>query len=502
MTDESFDVLIVGAGLSGIGAACHLQRRCPDHTWAILEARGSIGGTWDLFRYPGVRSDSDLYTFGYSFRPWTGDSTFASGDAIRQYVEDTAEEHGITPHIQFRSRVVCANWNSRTSRWELDVRHGVEGETRRLQCRFLFLCAGYYRYLRGHTPDFPRMKDFQGRIVDPQRWPQNFDFTDQKVVIIGSGATAVTLLPAMAQQAAHVTMLQRSPTYILPLPSKDLIAALLHRVLPEKMAYWLTRAKNVCIMTAMYQFARILPYPTKDLIRLFIRWHLGSDFDVDRHFEPTYAPWDQRLCIAPDGDFFQALKQPSASIVTDYIRSFTESGILLQSGGQLDADVVVMATGLELQAAGGMTLKIDGRPQATSQLISYRGMMLAPLPNLAVAQGYVNASWTLKVDLICERVCRILNHMQRKGYVRCVPVPPADLETSPGMPLTSGYVQRAISQLPRQGNRSPWITYQNYFWDLLKMRWTRLEDGALQFFREPDPQEPTTASADQTDETS
>lgn len=485
MADSSFDVLIVGAGISGIGAACHLQDRCPDRTWAILEARQRIGGTWDLFRYPGVRSDSDLYTFGYAFRPWSGESTFASGDDLRNYVVETASERGITRHIQFGRRVVAANWNSQTARWELDVRYGIEGETERMECRFLMLCSGYYRYERGHVPEIPGLKDFEGDVLDPQRWPESFDSTGKKIVIIGSGATAVTLLPAMAEHAEHVTMLQRSPTYILGLPAKDHIAGLLHRLLPKKLAYRLTRLKNVFIMTAMYQFSRHFPDMMSALIRRLIRWQLGSDFDVDRHFEPTYAPWDQRLCIAPDGDFFQALKKPSADVVTDYIRRITKSGILLQAGGELEADAIVLATGLELQTAGGMRLRIDGRPQDPSRMIVYRGMMLAPLPNLAVAQGYINASWTLKIDLICKRVCRILNHMDRKGYAYCVPVPPADLETSPSMALSSGYVQRAVSRMPRQGNKSPWVSHQNYYRDALAMRWSRLEDGALQFFREP-----------------
>lgn len=498
MTVESFDVLIVGAGLSGIGAAHHLQTRCPDKTYAILESRDNIGGTWDLFRYPGVRSDSDMYTFGYAFRPWTEGRVFADGDNIRNYVRQTAEDAGITDHLQFGQRVVSCNWISHSSRWELDVRDMKTGSTRQMTCRFLVLCSGYYRYDRAHEPDIPGRDDFGGDILIPQHWPQGYDYSGKRVVIIGSGATAVTLLPAMAEQAASVTMLQRSPTYIGAIPSRDLIAIALRWLLPSRLAHQVIRGKNIVLITLFYQMSRRCPGLVKWLLHRYIRRELGDDVDIVRHFTPHYEPWDQRFCIAPDGDFFQTLKEGKASVVTDHIDRITETGIALKSGDHLDADMIVMATGLEMQIAGGMDMRLDGQTVDPADCISYRGMMLAPFPNLAVALGYTNNSWTLKIDLTCERVCRLLHYMDRHQYASCVPVPPDDLETAPLMNLTSGYVMRKADDLPKQGTRPPWRVYQNYFQDMLTIRYGKLDDGVLQFSRAneaPQNQTATTSTA-------
>ncbi len=481
MSAQEFDVIIVGAGLSGIGAAYHLQKRCPGRSYAILEARQAMGGTWDLFRYPGIRSDSDMYTFGYNFRPWTGGKVFADGPAIRDYVETTAEQNGINPHIRYGHRVVSANWNSDRARWEIVAEH--DGERSSFTARFVVLCSGYYRYDRGYMPDFPGMADFKGEIIHPQLWPEDADYSGKKVVIIGSGATAVTLVPAMAEKAAHVTMLQRSPTYIAARPSRDAIADFLRKVLPGRLAYTLSRAKNVLLSIFFFQLARAKPDMVKKNILKLIRKELGEAFDVERHFAPSYNPWDQRFCLAPDGDFFQVLKDGTASVVTDHVERFTETGITLKSGETLEADLIIPATGLEMQLAGGAQISVDGETANPHDLFTYRGMMLGNLPNLALAFGYTNASWTLKVDLTFERVCRMLNHMKKTGTDIAVPEVPDDLEPMPLLDFSSGYVQRALPTLPQQGSYAPWRTYQNYVQDMLAIRYGKLEDGFMRFER-------------------
>lgn len=489
MVENCFDVVIVGAGVSGIGAARHLQTRCPSKTFTILEARENIGGTWDLFRYPGIRSDSDMYTFGYAFRPWTQGKIFADGDSIRNYVQDTAAEFGIDQHIQPGWRVTQANWDSSTAHWELTAANTSTGEQQTLACSFLMMCSGYYRYDRGYVPEFDGIDDFRGDILHPQHWPEDYDCSDKRIVVVGSGATAVTLIPAMAFEAKHVTMLQRSPTYIGAVPSVDHIANLLRRILPGMMAHKLIRMKNIVLITCFYQMARWFPGWFKWQVNRYIRKELGPDFDIKRHFTPKYAPWDQRFCVAPDGDFFQVMKNGSASVVTDHIERITESGISLRSGESIKADAIVLATGLDIQVGGGIEVSINNKVIEPAECVSYRGMMLAPLPNLAIAIGYTNNSWTLKIDLMCERVCRLLNHMDSKGYVSCVPVPPDGLESAPLLDLKAGYVERAASRLPRQGTVPPWRTYQNYFQDMLTIRYGRLEDGAIQFSRKADPQQ-------------
>ncbi|WP_323762631.1 NAD(P)/FAD-dependent oxidoreductase [Maricaulis sp.] len=485
MSANEFDVLIVGAGLSGIGAAYHLQTRCPGRSYAILESRDAIGGTWDLFRYPGIRSDSDMYTFGYAFRPWTGGKAFADGPAIRQYVTDTASENGIDRHIRFGHRVVAADWNSAIARWQVTAVDG-EGQEKVFSVRFLMMCSGYYRYDQGYLPEFAGYNDFRGEIVHPQLWDRELDHAGKRVVIIGSGATAVTLVPAMAETASHVTMLQRSPTYIAARPSVDGVAEALRKALPAKLAYLLSRIKNIGLAIYIYQISKRWPNFVKKAVIKAVRDELGEGFDVETHFTPSYNPWDQRFCLAPDGDFFQVLKSGKADIVTDHIECFTTTGIQLKSGATLDADIIVPATGLEMQLAGGAQISRDGAVVDPADLYTYRGMMLGDVPNFALAFGYTNASWTLKVDLTCERVCRMLNHMEKTGTDIAIPQVPDDIKPEPLLDFSSGYVQRALAHLPKQGDRAPWKTYQNYVQDMLTIRFGKLEDGYMTFSKAPD----------------
>lgn len=474
------DVVVVGAGLSGIAAGYHLQAQCPARSYVILEARDAIGGTWDLFRYPGVRSDSDMFTLGYSFRPWTSDTIIAPGEAIRDYIRDAARAHGIDRRIRFGHRVTGAHWDSGQARWNVDVQAG--GAALRFSCRFLYFCSGYYDYERGHDPDWPGRADFQGRIVHPQHWPADLDYSGRKVVVIGSGATAVTLLPEMAQRARHVTMLQRSPSYILALPARDAVGAALQRLLPRRAAYALVRWKNILLSWALFRYARRWPGSARRLLVRGAQSRLGPGFDAARHLQPRYAPWDQRLCIAPDADLFRAIRSGRASIVTDEIASFTPRGIRLASGEELPADIVVTATGLRLQMLGGAALTVDGQAVDFARTVSYKGMMASGVPNLALAMGYTNASWTLKSELIARQVCRLLNHMQARGLDICVPVhdDPAR-ETDLAIDLSAGYIQRAAGVLPRQGRRPPWRVYQSYLRDLLALKFSSLHDGAMRF---------------------
>lgn len=473
------DVLIVGAGVSGIGAARHLQMRSPQERFLILEAREDLGGTWDLFRYPGIRSDSDMYTFGYAFRPWTDGKVFADGAAIKSYVRGTAEEAGIMPHIRFGTRAISADWDTGSARWTITTDQGGVRQT--VRARFLMLCSGYYRYDRGYMPEFPGADRFRGVIMHPQLWDETLDYSGKRVVIIGSGATAITLVPAMAQRAAHVAMLQRTPSYIAARPSRDAIADALRKVLPGRLAYLLTRIKNIGMSMMFYGLARTWPDFVRKGVLTEIRKTLGEDFPVETHFSPPYNPWDQRFCLAPEGDFFDALKSGKASIHTDRIVRFDETGIVLESGTRLDADLIVPATGLEMQIGGGLEMRVDGEPFHAPDHVTYRGMMVSDIPNLALAFGYTNASWTLKIDLTCERVCRMLNHMRATGTDYAVAEPPAGLETLPLLDFSSGYVQRALPGLPRQGAVAPWRTYQNYLKDMLTIRFGRLDDGQLRF---------------------
>lgn len=480
-----FDVLIVGAGLSGIGAACHLQTRCPQRTFAILEARDSIGGTWDLFRYPGVRSDSDMHTLGYSFRPWSGNKSIADGPSILQYIRDTARDYGIDAKIRFRHRVKRAHWSSERSQWTVEV----ERENREIvsfTCNFLFMCSGYYSYASGYVPQFDGMDSFKGRIVHPQSWADDVDYAGKRVIVIGSGATAVTLVPEMAKRAAHVVMLQRSPTYIVSRPAEDRLANFLRRHASTRAAYAVTRWKNILLGMLFFRLCKRAPERIKRMIVAGVRKALGPDYDVDTHFTPRYKPWDQRLCLVPNGDLFEAMKQGRASVVTDHIEGFTRTGIRLRSGRELEADLIVTATGLNLELLGGAAISVDGRAVDLAKTMTYKGMMLSDVPNLAVCVGYTNASWTLKCDLTCEHVCRLLAYMDRHGYTQCVPKR-ADcaMDELPWIDFSSGYVQRSIHRLPKQGSRAPWRLYQNYALDLLMLRYGSVNNAHLRFSPAP-----------------
>jgi cation diffusion facilitator CzcD-associated flavoprotein CzcO len=478
---EHFDVLIVGAGLSGVGAACHLQRRRPGSSYAILEAREAIGGTWDLFRYPGIRSDSDMFTLGYSFKPWDDAQAIADGPSIREYIRETAREHGVDRRIRFGHSVERAEWSSADSRWTVHART-ASGERVQLSCGFLYWCSGYYRYDAGFTPHIEGTERFAGPIVHPQHWPEDLDYTGKRVVVVGSGATAITLVPAMAERAAHVTMLQRSPSYIVSLPGQDRLAQLLGRVLPARATYAAVRLKNVLRMMLSYRLSRRRPELMKRLIRAGVRSQLPQDFDVDTHFSPRYDPWDQRLCLVPDGDLFHALGEGRASIVTDRIETLTETGIRLASGRELQADVVVLATGLEMQMFGGATLSVDGDEVDMAETVAYKAMMFSGVPNLALALGYTNASWTLKCDLVAEYVCRLLAHMDEHGFRQVTPLapPPSERLTSV-VDLTSGYVRRAAPRLPKQGVRPPWRVHQNWFKDVRMFRRSPVDDEGVRF---------------------
>ncbi|WP_342659937.1 FAD-containing monooxygenase EthA [Rhodococcus ruber] len=484
MHDEHVDVLIVGAGLSGIGAACHLQDECPDKTFTVLEARDVIGGTWDLFRYPGIRSDSDMFTLGYSFEPWAEPETFADGPSIRDYVRRTARDRGIDEKVRFRHRVVRAEWSTPAASWTVTAERTDTGERVRLTCGFLFVNSGYYRYDEGYTPEFPGVERFTGTLVHPQHWPEDLDCTGKRVVVVGSGATAVTLVPALARTAAHVTMLQRSPSYVMSRPSIDPVAGALLGRIPLKLAYPVVRWANVLGSMAFFQLSRRRPDLVKRLLRKGVQSHLPADYEVDVHFRPRYDPWDQRVCFVPDGDLFRALREGRATVVTDTIDTFTEHGIRLESGQELAADVIVTATGLNLLLLGGMAVSVDGRDVEMGKTLAYKGMMLSGVPNLAFTVGYTNASWTLKADLVAGYVCRLLRHMDAHGYAYCTPTAPATTTaTSPLVDLASGYVLRSIDSMPRQGPAAPWRLFQNYVRDLVMMRRGRLEDGAVRFSR-------------------
>jgi cation diffusion facilitator CzcD-associated flavoprotein CzcO len=480
------DVLVVGAGLSGIGAGYHLQTHCPRKTYAILEARESLGGTWDLFRYPGVRSDSDMYTLGYSFRPWTDPKAIADGPSILSYVRETAEAFGIDRKIRYGHRVTRASWSKGAARWTVEVQRvgdAASAETVTLTCSFLFMCAGYYDYDAGYTPDLPGRDRFRGRVVHPQHWPQDLDYAGKRVVVIGSGATAVTLVPAMSETAAHVTMLQRSPTYIVTAPSKDAIANWLREHLPNESAYAITRWKNVLYGMVTFALCRRYPEGMKRYLVGKVKKQVSPAVDVERDFTPRYNPWDQRVCLVPDGDLFKALEQGRASVITDTIETFTETGIQLHSGRELAADVIVTATGLSLRFLGGLGLQIDGQTVTPQDTMIYKGMMLSGVPNLAFAIGYTNASWTLKCDLTCEYVCRLLNTMDARGFTQCCPRRDPKVQEAPLLDFTSGYVQRGLDRVPRQGSAMPWKLYQNYVLDRLTLRRGRVADGALELTR-------------------
>jgi cation diffusion facilitator CzcD-associated flavoprotein CzcO len=482
MTQLDTDVLIIGAGLSGIGAAVHLQKQCPGKTYRIYEARDAIGGTWDLFRYPGIRSDSDMHTLGFNFKPWTEAKAIADGPSIRKYVNETADEYGIRPHIRFNTKIVAANWSEADQLWRVtseDVKTGAQSVTK---ARFLFMCGGYYRYDQGYRPEFPNEAAFQGQIIHPQHWPEDLDYTAKKVVVIGSGATAMTLVPAMTDKAAHVTMLQRSPTYVVSRPAVDGLANFLRKVLPDQWAYTMIRWRNVLFQQFFFRQTRKNPQKARERLLGMVREELGPGYDVEKHFTPTYNPWEQRLCLVPDSDLFNALKSGKASVETDHIERFTEKGILLKSGKELEADIIVTATGLNLVFMNGVQVTMDGVKVDPGRLLNYKGVMLSNVPNLAVTFGYTNASWTLKADLTSEYVCRLLNLMDEKGATSAMPYLAAfPNETEPFVDFSSGYFQRVMDQFPRQHTEAPWKLHQNYFTDRKNLRELPIEDGVMKF---------------------
>ena len=485
---EQVDVIIVGAGISGVSAAYHLQQHCPTKRFAILEARADVGGTWDLFRYPGIRSDSDMHTLGFKFRPWREAKSIADGPSILSYVKQTVAEEGIKPHIRLQHALVAANWSSEQSCWQLSIDKTSAGgvvESVEMSCSMLLMCSGYYNYSEGHTPEFEGFDDYKGQVVHPQHWPQSLDYADKEVLVIGSGATAVTLVPAMAETAKKVTMVQRSPTYVVSRPDQDKLANLLRKILPEKVAYAITRWKNITLQRWMYNRTRSQPEKVKQSLLDMVRGHLGPDFDVDTHFTPRYNPWDQRLCLVPNADLFEALKSKRAEVVTDQIAKFTECGLQLASGKELTADIIVTATGLKLQWLAGVKFSRDEQAIDFANTYTYKGMMYSGVPNLIQTFGYINASWTLRADLTSEFACRVINHMDELGVAHATPQLRAEDQSMPARPwiddFSAGYMQRVMHLFPKQGDRAPWMNTQNFALDKKMIANAPLEDGALIF---------------------
>ncbi len=485
MSSEVFDIVIVGAGLSGIGAACHLQDKCPGKRFVILEGRDAIGGTWDLFRYPGIRSDSDMHTLGYSFKPWLDSKAIADGPAILNYVREAAAEHNVERHIRYRHKVRRASWSSEDALWTIDVHHEDTDTTSQIRSNLILMCAGYYRYEHGYLPEFKGRERFRGEIIHPQHWPEDCDYRGKKVVVIGSGATAMTIVPEMAKDVGHITMLQRSPTYVFSQPDTDFIANVLKKILPQKMAYAITRWKNIGFQQIMYRQTRVRPKMMKRFLLRRVRKELGKDYDVEKHFTPTYNPWDQRVCLVPNSDLFCAIRSGKASVVTDQIDTFTEQGIRLQSGEELEADIIITATGLDLLVLGGVDFVVDGKPVDFAKTFTYRGVMCSDVPNLLSTFGYINASWTLRADLIAEYFCRVVQHMDAGGYRQCTPRLRSEDQGMVERPwivgFSSGYIQRVLGQLPKQGDHAPWTNPQHYGKDRKVFLEDEVDDGVLSF---------------------
>jgi cation diffusion facilitator CzcD-associated flavoprotein CzcO len=481
MNHPYLDVLIIGAGLSGIGAACHLKKKCPDVRFGIVERRTRIGGTWDLFRYPGIRSDSDMFTLGYNFRPWTETKMLADGPSIRHYIDDTAKAYRVSEHIHFGVKVLSEEWDSGKNAWTVTVLNEATGEEETFSAGFVFNCTGYYNYDAGYTPKIPGLNNFAGDVIHPQHWPEDYDYSGKNVVVIGSGATAVTLVPAMTDKAAHVTMLQRSPTYVASVPEQDLISKKLRQILPEMVVYRMARTRNILLQRTVFKLSMSKPKAVRRLLLASVRKQLGRDFDM-KHFEPHYNPWEERMCAVPKGDLFKVLREGKASVVTDHIERVNKTGIKLKSGETLPADVIITATGLDLQMLGGAAVRVDGKDVNIAESMMYKGLMLENVPNMAMVFGYTNSSWTLKADIASEFVCRLLNHMRDIGAEKVMPVDDEDCGTDLNfLNLRSGYIQRANDRLPRQGDRAPWQNLHDYLRDLPALRYGNLNDGHLQF---------------------
>ena len=480
--NKKIDVLVVGAGLSGIGAGYHLQKKCPETSFLILEGRENIGGTWDLFKYPGIRSDSDMYTLGYNFKPWKEQKAIADAPSILKYLNETVEEFNLKSKIRFGKYVKKARWSSDSNQWTVDIEDKKTGKFSQILCSFIFMCSGYYSYKEGYTPHFEGKENFKGDIIHPQKWDPSFDYSNKKIVVIGSGATAVTIVPEMAKTAKHVTMLQRSPTYVVAAPERDNLANKLRKYLPLKFTYWFIRWRNILRQQYYFRLCKKYPKGVKNVIIREVKKKLGNDFDVKTHFTPKYNPWDQRMCLVPDGDLFEQINQGKASVVTDHIKNFTENGILLKSGKELKADVIITATGLNLEMLSTVEFFIDNKSVDISKTVTYKGMMYSGIPNLASTFGYTNASWTLGADLTSEYVCRVINHMKRNNYDVVCPKPNIGIEADPDyLNLTSGYIKRSINIFPKQGKKAPWRNNQNYLIDIFQMKYGRIDDGEISF---------------------
>ena len=480
--DNHFDVIVIGAGISGIGAGYHLQTKCPEKTYAILEGRDTIGGTWDLFKYPGIRSDSDMYTLGFSFFPWKEKEAIADGPSILKYLDETSKKFNIDKKIKFNHYVKDASWCSEKSIWTLKVEDKNLMDTVTISCNFIFMCSGYYSYEKGYTPDFDGINEFNGKIMHPQKWDSSIDYSNKEVIVIGSGATAVTLVPEMAKDAKHVTMLQRSPTYVVSAPQQDPLAIFLQKYLPSKLSYFIVRWKNILRQQWYFRLCKKNPKRVKDFIINQVRKSLGHDYDVDKHFTPNYNPWDQRMCLVPNGDLFKSIRKKQTSVVTDTIDKFTATGIKLESGKTLAADLIVTATGLNLEICSNINLKVDGKDINLPDTVTYKGMMFSGVPNLVSTFGYTNASWTLGADLTSEYVCRLLNYMKKSSIKKCCPEANSKIENNDDwLNLTSGYIKRSKDIFPKQGNRSPWTNNQNFLKDIFQIRYGKINDGEIKF---------------------